>query len=206
MNIVEVEPNDFEKNINQITEQFMSLLDSNDVIENTPNQTFESIQQQPASSTWNRPALFKFEPDIRSKDSFQASTPAYAIQFASSDQKILNETLESLYQQKKQATVVGNPNIAFSDANLRAMRERRIAQEKESMTTDSSYENKEVLNMANGNKENAFYRFATIPKEQALVPQRTWKETLTMDIPWDTKIDLWGNFKEFCRTQVKFTF
>lgn len=76
--------------------------------------------------------------------------------------------------------------------------------------TNSTLNNKEVYEMASyngeGNNGGVFSSFATIPAERALVEKKTWKETLFMDIPWDTKIDIWGAIKTFCSAQVKITF
>ena len=56
------------------------------------------------------------------------------------------------------------------------------------------------------NKENTFYSFASIPTDKSLVEKKSWKDVLFMDIPWDTKIDVWGGIKKFCTAQVKITF
>jgi len=55
-------------------------------------------------------------------------------------------------------------------------------------------------------EENTLFSFATIPQERALTKKRTWKDTLFMDIPWDTKIDIFGAIKSVFNTDIKFTF
>ena len=76
--------------------------------------------------------------------------------------------------------------------------------------TYSTLNKKEVYEMASYNGENhisdTVYSFATIPADKALVEKRSFKDVLFMDIPWDTKIDIWGGIKKFCTAQVKITF
>ena len=156
------------------------------------------------------------------KEEYSQGLPKHAVKFDSVEQMELNNKLESLYETKKSITTniyEEKPTIAFSDSNIGKINSMGINSIYENYTNDktnSTLNNKEVYEMSNYNGEgnigegnttgNVFYSFATIPAERALVEKRSWKDTLFMDIPWDTKIDIWGGIKKFCTAQVKITF
>ena len=142
--------------------------------------------------------------------------PKHAIKFNSAEHANLNSKLEGLYNDKKQASAnYYNPNqtIAYSgsegiNANNLGSNGSHIDYTNEK--TNSTLNNKEGYKMSEYNgeekKDNVFYSFATIPTEKSLVEKRNWKEVLFADIPWDTKIDVWGGIKKFCTAQIKITF
>lgn len=230
-----MELEDFETKINNITEQFMSLLDSNDVIESSVTNKFESIPKAYDEKCKEGPAIFN-APTINygNTPAFKLGTegihfggisysnetinqdelPKHAVRFDSVEQMELNKELEKLYQDKRKDTNEGfqtKPNIAFSDSNLSGINRfgGSINDEYTKFQTSSTLNDKEVYDMSNyageEKKENVFYSFATIPAEKSLVEKKDWKDMLFMDIPWDTKVDVWGGIKKFCTIQVKFT-
>lgn len=232
MSNVDLELNEFEDKINHITEQFMSLLDSNDVIEASVNQNMESESnvwmgnhqnpvEQPVS--FGKTATFCLKPDEikfggisygNHDDKVTQDFPMHAVKFDSVEQLELNQELEKLYQEKhigSKNVFTEKPTIAFSDSNIVGINRMgsTIQEEYAKIQTDSTLK-KEVYDMSNygeqEKKENVFYSFATIPAERSLVEKKSWKDVLFMDVPWDTKIDIWGGIKSLCSVNVKFTF
>ena len=231
---MDLELKEFEDKINNITEQFMSLLDSNDVIESSIENRFDNIAKPIVEDYSTGPAVFNEQPITFGNTSAyklgtdgihfggisygqetinQEELPKHALKFDSVEQMELNRELEKLYKEKKQDTSYtynASPTIAFSDSNIGEINRlgNSIGNEYTKNQTNSTLNNKEVYDMSNyeGEKENVLYSFATIPAERALVEKKTWKDILFMDIPWDTKIDVWGGIKNFCNIQVKFTF
>lgn len=234
---VDLELKEFEEKINNITEQFMSLLDSNDVIESSITNTFETNPSIFNDSTTDAPNIFNNQSAnyMTGGSNYKLGTdtikfggigygqentygndevPKHAVKFDSVEQMDLNNQLEKLYNEKRSAThIIGDkPSIAFSDSNLNninSLGRDLYYNDCTKVQTDSTLNNKEVYDMSNyceePKNENVFYNFATIPEDRALVEKRDWKDILFMDIPWDTKIDIWGGIKKFCSIQVKFT-
>jgi hypothetical protein len=131
----------------------------------------------------------------------------YAIKFDSALESDLNKRLEELYKERQledYTIPITDNNITFSDSNLAAF-SRINTNEK----TNSANE-KEGYNMANygfsENNDNSIFSFATVPQEKALTAKRSFSDVLFMDIPWDTKIDIWGGIKSFLNTQIRITF
>lgn len=232
MSNVDLELKEFENKINHITEQFMSLLDSNDVIEASVNHKIEhesnilgETYQNSAEPTisFGDSSAFCLKPDEikfggisynNHTDEVTQNFPMHAVKFDSVEQLELNQELEKLYQEKhigSKNAFTEKPTIAFSDSNIVGINRMgsAIQEEYAKIQTDSTLK-KEVYDMSNygeqGKKENVFYSFATIPPEKSLVEKKSWKDVLFMDIPWDTKIDIWGSFKSLCNVNVKFTF
>lgn len=230
---MDLELKDFEDKINNITEQFMSLLDSNDIIENSVENKFENTSKSFIGDYSKEPTIYNRQPtNFGNTSAFKLGTegiqfggiaygtsnsqeelPKHALKFDSVEQMELNRELEKLYQEKKNDIsneYFTESTIAFSDSNIGGINHfgSSIGEEYTKIQTNSTLNNKEVYDMSNynGEKENVFYSFATIPTERALVEKKDWKDVLFMDIPWDTKIDIWGGIKKFCNVQVKFTF
>lgn len=256
---MDLELKEFEQKINSITEQFMSLLDSNDTLDSPESVTCTDIGTEQVNIECKNETIlesgsnnFETSPYVESTNSYNAISsfkgeasgsifrvgadtvnfggigyksgyigdseiPKHAIRFDSVEHEEINKKLEGLYETKRynETTNILNekPPIAFSDSALGRINSigmNGVYDEYNKSQTDSTLKNKEVYEMAGYNgeekKENVFYSFATVPADQSLVEKRDWKETLFMDIPWDTKIDLWGGFKSFCAAQVKFTF
>lgn len=174
---VDFELKEFEKKINNITEQFMSLLDSNDVIESSITNKFE-----------NGPAIFNEQscgttPEIKSQpeiDAFQSTfrlgedtvrfggfgyaqesglgdseVPKHAVKFDSVEQMELNKQLEKLYEEKRSAanySLKDKPSMVFSNSNLyHADCLGGYAAEKQTaeIQENSTFNNKEVYDMSN---------------------------------------------------------
>lgn len=193
---MDIELKEFENKINSITEQFMSLLDANDIIDSSNTNKFE-----------NSPVFKLGTEDIKVGG---IPYPKHAVKFDTAEQLDLNKKLEGLYEDKRNTAEVfnQNPSIAFSDSNIGKVNSFSLNGDYasyNSIQAGSTLNDKEVYEMAN-NSENTFYSFATIPADKALVEKRDWKDVLFMDIPWDTKIDIWGQFKKLITTDVKFTF
>ena len=219
---MEFELKNFEDKINDITDQFMSLLDSNKSVGDTIKTRFD----EPADNSEN---IFKFENmyDVNSNDN---AIPSHAIRFDDADE--LNKKLEELYNEKRytENSIVKEPKLAFADYGLGLFNKNITTPNEttESVPLDSNLMNveeagsnntndklyskndKEANQMANYeynvNDDNSIFSFATIPQERALAPQRTFSDVLFMDIPWDTKIDIWGSIKAFLNTDIKITF
>ena len=239
MSNVDLELEEFENKINNITEQFMSLLDSNDIIEASVTDKFNTISK-PCDENYietykEGPAIFNGQPitNFGNSTAYKLGTdginiggiaygkdecismkdlPGHAVKFDSVEQMELNKELEKLYDLKhgqSKAVLNEKPNIAFSDSNIgRINRLGLDYNECSQIQTNSTLNNKEVYDMSNNGEElkneNTIFSYATIPAEQALVEKKNWKDILFMDIPWDTKIDIWGGIKKFCSIQVKF--
>ncbi len=199
---MDFELKNFEDKINDITEQFMSLLDSNKGVEDTIKTRFDN----PTSED----GIFKFE-SLEGTATNDSAIPSHAIRFDEADE--LNKRLEELYNAKKYNTapVIKEPQLAFADYGLGGFN-TNVATFSSENTNDKIYSanEKEVNNMANyeynANEDNSIFSFATVPQERALAPQRSFSDVLFMDIPWDTKIDIWGGIKSLFTTEVRFTF
>ena len=204
---MDLELKEFEEKINNITEQFMSLIDSNDIIESSVENKYDTTTKYGTDST-----------NIGGIAYAGSSIPSHAVRFDSAEHMELNHKLEGLYESKKTVSniIIEKPSIAFSDSNLGGGHSQSTYNGYGTQSayvineTDSTIKNKEVYKMANyceGEKTgNVLYDFATVPAEHALVEKKSWKEVLFSDIPWDTKIDIWGGIKKFCTAQVKITF
>lgn len=259
---MDFELKEFEDKINNITEQFMSLLDSDKDISATVGNRYDTIASNCASTVdygttaggvtsdgistnisngisfknggFLREPVFKLKTEDISiggiayggTETYKSDIPSHAVRFDTVEQRELNQKLEGLYESKRtynENIFNEKPTIAFSDSNLVRINNTGVYNSYEDYTkdkTNSTLNDKEVYEMSNyygeGNNgyviggkdttENAFYSFATIPAERALVEKKSWKDVLFMDIPWDTKIDIWGGIKKFCTAQVKITF
>lgn len=221
---MDLELKEFEEKINNITEQFMSLIDSNDIIESSAINKYDAATKYGTDSTQIGGIAYASTSGSHitgtdhggyyGTDSY-GTIPSHAVKFDSAEHIELNQKLESLYENKKvdASTIIEKPSIAFSDSNLSGghsyggygTQGAYVLNE-----TDSTIKNKEVYKMANyceGEKTgNVLYDFATIPADHALVEKKSWKEVLFSDIPWDTKIDIWGGIKKLCTAQVRITF
>ena len=208
---MDLELKEFEEKINNITEQFMSLIDSNDIIESSVENKYDTTTKYETDSTHIGGIAY-------ASGITGSSIPSHAVKFDSAEHMDLSHKLESLYENKKtdSSVTIEKPTIAFSDSNLGGGHSNSTCTGYGTQSayvineTDSTIKNKEVYTMANyceGEKTgNVLYDFATVPAEQALVEKKSWKEVLFSDIPWDTKIDIWGGIKKFCTAQVKITF
>lgn len=219
---------EFEDKINRITEQFMSLLDSKETadasiyknVEKDTNVISDNAQSDFGHSvSFGGASAFCLKPDeikiggipYENKENV---TPihyqAYAVKFDTAEQHDLNKELEKLYDTKHNVNkdvFAKKPTIAFSDSNIAGINRigSTVQNEYNRIQTDSTLK-KEVIDMSNNNEENVFYSFATIPQERALVEKKNWKDVLFMDIPWETKIDIWGGIKSLWNTKVEITF
>ena len=218
-----MELKEFEEKINNITEQFMSLIDSNDIIESSVGNKYDTTTKYGTDSTNIGGIAYasgseSYGTTTSHGTSSYGTIPSHAVKFDSAEHIELSQKLEGLYESKKvdASTIIEKPSIAFSDSNLGGGHSHGsyggygthgayIINE-----TDSTIKNKEVYKMANyceGEKTgNVLYDFATVPADHALVERKSWKEVLFSDIPWDTKIDIWGGIKKFCTAQVRITF
>lgn len=229
---MDLELKEFEEKINSITEKFISLIDSDDTKTYPTENKFEGIVNTCETGTVAGPTVYNtnygtngFELGTDGIEiggiAYANSTysndaiPNHAVKFDSVEQMNINQKLESLYIDKKCEPKIAfeKPSVAFSDANLRRANSTgyyNIQNNYDKNEANSTIKNKEVYTMANYSGEektgNVFFDYATIPAEQALVEKKDWKEVLFADIPWDTKIDIWGGIKKFCTTKVKFTF
>ncbi len=219
---MEFELKNFEDKINDITDQFMSLLDSNKSVGDTIKTRFD----EPAS---NSEGIFRFE-DMGGVENNENSIPSHAIRFDDADE--LNKRLEALYNERRynDSSIIKEPKLAFADYGLGLFNNnvttanedsKNVNLEGELVNTNNAGSNntndklyskndKEANQMANYeynvNDDNSIFSFATIPQDRALAPQRTFSDVLFMDIPWDTKIDIWGSIKAFLNTDIKITF
>lgn len=214
-----MELKEFEEKINNITEQFKSLLDSNTDIGCSIGGNIGNIDSN-INSTGNGVVFKLGTDDVKiggigyktTYDTISDEMPKHAIKFDSVEQMDLNTRLESLYNENHSysAITAEKPNIAFSDANIGRINSFGVTETYYGKKETNYTNDKEGYEMAGYNgeegKDNVFYSFATIPEERALVEKRDWKEVLFMDIPWDTKIDIWGGIKKLCTAQVKITF
>ncbi len=227
---MDFELKNFEEKINDITEQFMSLLDSNNAIEKKVTDKFENTAinfEEKLEAPQTRGGYevnsdysnnFKFDVDgiqnskiggIAFEDT--NATPAHAISFADVNNDDLNKRLEELFNDKKgYYAPTEHASIAFSDSNLVAMNNNSYNANNYTNEKTNSENEKEGYNMANygftEGDDNSIFSFATVPQERALEPKRSFSDVLFMDIPWDTKIDVWGGIKSLFTTEVRFTF
>lgn len=199
---MDFELKNFEDKINDITEQFMSLLDSNKGIEDRITTRFDNMTSD---------GIFKFEDTVGTATT-NSSIPSHAIRF--DEAADLNKRLEELYNTKRydSAQEIKAPQLAFADYGLGGYNTNVTTNTTGNDTNDKIYSanEKEGNNMANyeynAEGDNSIFSFATIPQERALAPQRSFSDVLFMDIPWDTKVDIWGGIKSFLNAEVKFTF
>lgn len=214
-----MELKEFEEKINSITEQFKSLLDSNTDIGCSVGGKFESTPKNFGIKNDNS-VVFKLGTDdikiggigYKTYGTINDELPKHAIKFDSVEQMDLNRRLEGLYNENHTYNTITTekPTIAFSDANIGRINSFGTTEAYYGKNETNYTNDKEGYEMASYNggegKDNVFYSFATIPEERALVEKKDWKEVLFMDIPWDTKIDIWGGIKKLCTAQVKITF
>ncbi len=221
----------FEDKINDITEQFMSLLNSNNVDENSITTKLDSITNDgitgcdktyPMTSTFDTSSniggiSYRLDPNETRTNGIGGETiyndsniPAHAIRFDDPDE--LNKRLEELYNSKKFDTIdiPIEPKLTFADYGIGGFDSNIDAYSNNTNDKIYSANEKEGISMANYgynvNEDNSIFSFATVPQERALAPQRSFSDVLFMDIPWDTKVDIWGGIKSFINAEVKFTF
>lgn len=232
----------FEDKINEITEKFMTLLESDSINENmgtnkeletiatsftSPEVTIENgfggkaikfdekvagVPNEGTAGATSNLSGFSFDLSGIQDPKFGGiafddadASQEYAIKFDSALESDLNKRLEQLYKEKKSEDYTipqTDEKFTFSDSNLAAF---NYTNEK----TNSANE-KEGYNMANygfsENNDNSIFSFATVPQDKALTAKRSFSDVLFMDIPWDTKIDIWGGVKSFLNTQIRITF
>ncbi len=199
---MDFELKNFEDKINDITEQFMSLLDSNKGVEDRITTKFDNL-------TTNAGGIFKFE-GMEGPATSESTDPAHVIRFDEADD--LNKRLEELYNTKKydSAKITKEPQLAFADYGLGGFNTNIPATSSDTNDKIYSANEKEDNDMANYgynvDGDSSIFSFATVPQERALAPQRSFSDVLFMDIPWDTKVDVWGGIKSFFNAQVKFTY
>ena len=131
------------------------------------------------------------------------------INFDTFDQSDLDRRLEELYQTTKATNedVVAEHPFVFSDSNIGGYMNKHQANFNEVSNKNGYNANdKEGYTMANYDGEDSLFSFATVPEERALTTKRNVADVLFMDIPWDTKIDVWGGFKTLFTTDVRITF
>jgi len=228
---MDFELKNFEDKINDITNQFMSLLDQESVIENkvtdkfqdvakTFEGKFDEVKTSPYEvNTGYSIGNFKFDVDNGIQNpkvggiAFENvnATPAHAVKLDNDNYADLNKRLEDLYQEKRSYdyTPVDKASVAFSDSNLAAFSSYTFNSNNYTNEKTNSENEKEGYNMANygfTEDDNSIFSFATVPQERALAPKRSFADVLFMDIPWDTKIDIWGGIKSFLNTEVRITF
>ena len=192
----------FEDKINDITNQFMSLLDSKDVIEDAIVDKFES-----------KSIKFGYSMDGISAGEPTQTPTTHAIPFENDETQDLNTRLEDLYQTRRfdSGVSLDTGTAKLLGANIGVFNDT-AANNGVSYTNDktSSFNNKEGYTMANygfsADEGNSLFSFATVPEERALVTKKGISDVLFMDIPWDTKIDIWGGIKSLFTTEVRFTF
>ena len=200
---MDFELKNFENKINDITNQFMSLLDSNDVIGDTITDKVEKNSIK-----------FGYSMDGISAGEQKAIQDAHAIPLNNDDSQDLNKRLEELYQARKFDSGIsygGTENKSYIGTNVGVFN-NVAANNGVSYTKDktSSEQNKEGYTMANygfnTDEGNSLFSFATVPEERALVAKKSFTDVLFTDIPWDTKIDILGGIKSLFNVDVKFTF
>ena len=139
-----------------------------------------------------------------------STDPAHVIRFDEADD--LNKRLEELYNTKKYDSthITKEPQLAFADYGLGGFNTNIPATSSDTNDKICSADEKEDNDMANYgynvDGDSSIFSFATVPQERALAPQRGFSDVLFMDIPWDTKVDIWGGIKSFINAEVKFTF
>ena len=208
----------FEEKINDITEQFMSLLNSNEGVEDSITTRFDGIANN--SDFGTSPNIggvsYKLDSDgvkfgeNAAGTTYNGGIPAHAIRFDEADD--LNKRLEELYNSRKMNTIQYStqPKLTFADYGIGGFDTNISAYSSNTNDKIDSANEKEGISMANYgfnvNDDSSIFSFATVPQERALAPQRSFSDVLFMDIPWDTKVDVWGGIKSFVNAQVKFTF
>ena len=199
---MDFELKNFEDKINDITNQFMSLLDSKDVIEDAIVDKFES-----------KSIKFGYSMDGISAGEPTQTPTTHAIPFENGETQDLNKRLEDLYQTRRfdSGVSLDTRTAKLLGANIGVFNDT-AANNGVSYTNDktSSFNNKEGYTMANygfsADEGNSLFSFATVPEERALVTKKSFTDVLFMDIPWDTKIDIMGGIKSLFNVDVKFTF
>jgi hypothetical protein len=222
--IMDFELKSFEEKINDITEQFMSLLDSNNAVEDPIKTKFDDIANskiggisfsdgdQTASNTNINAASYRFDSigaNGTGAGTTDATMPSHAIKFDVNDD--LNRRLEELYNSRRVETIneSASPVMTFADYGIGGF-DTHVATFGGFTNDKYSANEKEDISMNNYNfnvdDDNSIFSFATVPQERALAPKRSFSDVLFMDIPWDTKLDVWGGIKSFLKAEVKFTF
>ena len=238
---MEFELKNFEDKINDITEQFMSLLESKETVGKKAVDKFENAAENfemkfdiPQTSgtineaNYSNGTTFNFDiNNIQNKEVGEiafsnpapveqtldnVTNPTYAIKFDNDGYVDLNKRLEELYQEKRpfDFSPIEHASGSFSDSNLAAFNNYSYNTSNYTNEKTNSENEKEGYNMANygfaENDDNSIFSFATVPQERALTAKRSFTDVLFMDIPWDTKIDIWGGFKSLFTTEVRITF
>ena len=182
----------------------------------TPNASFDSFNQvsrpiafEKVNLECNSPVAgiegLKLDETNISPVQFGGNT----INFDTFDQRDLDKRLEELYQTTKTTNndVVAEHPFVFSDSNIGGyMNNHQINFNEVSNNNGYNANDKEGYTMANYDGEDSLFSFATVPEERALTTKRNFADVLFMDIPWDTKIDVWGGFKTLFTTDVRITF
>jgi hypothetical protein len=256
----------FEEKINDITDQFLSLLDSNYVIDDSITTKFDSA----SSTEFNSGEVPTGEEPVNNFDSFSYDTtgdikiggmafadnvpgnhqtsdygdiacgtafstdggttpiefggvtfnsPTVAdngavsfdgiggMSFDSIDQKELDRRLEELYQSVDRSNDVSKNNtFVFSDTNVSSFGNSHFTNYSNVPSDGYHAKDKEGYDMANYDGDNSLFSFATVPEDRALTTKRSFSDVLFMDIPWDTKIDIWGGIKSLFTTDIRITF
>lgn len=191
----------FEDKINDITDQFMSLLNSIDVEDTTGNKAEPTSQ----GYGYSMKGVSFSEPTVQPTQ--------HAIPLEEKETQDLNKRLEDLYQARRFDSGISTDASVnkYLGANVGVFND--IAENNRvSYTNDktSSEDNKEGYTMANygfnADEGNSLFSFATVPEERALVTKKGISDVLFMDIPWDTKIDIMGGIKSLFNVDVKITF
>ena len=199
---MDFELKNFEDKINDITNQFMSLLDSKEIIGDSIGKEIE-----PKSIGF----AYSMDGIVTGGEKPQQDTHAIAIDDETQE---LNKRLEDLYRARKFDSGISFDTGAnkYIGTNIGVFNNTADNNNRVSYTNDktSSMENKEGYTMANygfnAEEGNSLFSFATVPEERALVTKRSFTDVLFMDIPWDTKIDIWGGIKSLFTTDIKITF
>ncbi len=221
----------FEEKINDITDQFLSLLDSNYVIDDSITTRFENASSNEVNSG-NVPAGVNPVLNLDSNGvvangdvqvggmAFESPKPADFgttgpdgidvpfEQFCAFDESDLDKKLEELYQSTKTLyeDVSENNTFVFSNANIGSFEDNQFTKNDSVTEKGDTANDKEGYNMANYDGDNSLFSFATVPEDRALTTKRSFSDVLFMDIPWDTKIDIWGGIKTLFTTDIRITF
>jgi hypothetical protein len=220
----------FEEKINDITDQFLSLLDSNYVIDDSITTKFESASSNNINSGYvpageepvNNLDSNKIVLNVNNKVGgivFNNHVPTTSgttepenggYTFSSIDtldSSELDRKLEELYQSTTLDEDASTNNaFVFSNANIGSFEGNHFTK-KDSVSNEGHIANdKEGYNMANYDGDNSLFSFATVPEDRALTTKRSFSDVLFMDIPWDTKIDIWGGIKSLFTTDIRITF
>ena len=221
----------FEEKINDITDQFLSLLDSNYVIDDSITTKFESASSNNANSGYvptgeepvnnldsNRFVLKVDNPiggivfeeyDPTKSGTTEPENGEFAFSSIDAiDSSELDKKLEELYQSTKTLDEDASTNNAFvfSNANIGSFEDNHFTKNDGVSKEGHIANDKEGYNMANYDGDNSLFSFATVPEDRALTTKRSFSDVLFMDIPWDTKIDIWGGIKTLFTTDIRITF